>query len=191
MSQPPSRIDRERLVGHGALVVWLTGLSGAGKTTLARALESALHERGRLCAVLDGDEVRKGLNAGLGFSEEDRTENLRRIAEVARVLLDTGVIVIVAVISPGRAMREQARRIIGPSDTLEVHVRCPVDVCRARDVKGLYRDAAAGVVQQFTGVTAPYEPPESPDLVIDTDRTSLAEAACSLVQAVEARLGRP
>jgi adenylyl-sulfate kinase len=179
-----SRAHREKLLGQRARVIWLTGLSGAGKTTIARALDARLHAMGRLCAVLDGDVVRTGLNRGLGFSEEDRHENIRRIAEVARILMDTGVIAIVAVISPGKAMRQNARGIVGPSDFIEVFVRCPLEVCRQRDTKGLYKKAQAGQVAQFTGVSAPYEPPEAPDLVIDTDRVSIEEATELLLRAL-------
>lgn len=178
-----TRADRETLLGQRAGVLWLTGLSGSGKSTIARAAERKLHAAGRLCRVLDGDEIRTGLNRGLGFSESDRSENIRRIAEVARILLDTGVIVLVAVISPGAAMRAEARSIVGPRDFLEVFVRCPLELCRQRDVKGLYARAAAGAVPQFTGVSAPYEEPASPDLLIDTAETSVHESAMLLLDA--------
>lgn len=164
-------------------MLWLTGFSGSGKSTIARAAERKLHAAGRLCRVLDGDEVRRGLNRGLGFSQADRAENIRRIAEVARILVDTGVIVIVAVISPGAAMRADARSIIGPKDFLEVFVRCPLELCRERDVKGLYARAAAGGVSQFTGVSAPYEEPQAPDLVIDTSDAPVHESVLMLLEA--------
>jgi len=187
----PTRRDREILLGQNSHAIWLTGLSGAGKTTIARALEARLLAMGRLCAVLDGDVVRTGLNFGLGFSEQDRFENIRRIAEVARILVDAGVIALVAVISPGEAMRQNARRIIGPSDFVEVYVRCPIEVCRQRDTKGLYRKAQAGQVAQFTGVSAPYEPPEAPQLVIDTDHATVEQAASTVLQCVAGRLSAP
>ena len=181
------RADREALLGQRGVVVWLTGLSGSGKSTLARAAELALHDAGRYCVVLDGDEVRRGLNRGLGFSEEDRAENIRRIAEVARILLDAGAIVIVAVISPTRGMRRAAREIVGERDFVEVFVRCPLEVCRGRDVKGLYAHAASGRVAQFTGVTAPYEEPESPAVVIDTSSTPVETSIGILLEQVRLR----
>lgn len=183
----PQRSDREALLGQRGVVAWLTGLSGAGKSTLARAAERALHDAGRYCVVLDGDEIRRGLNRGLGYTEEDRAENIRRIAEVARLLLDAGAIVIVAVISPGREMRRVARQIVGEGDFVEVFVRCPVEVCRARDVKGLYAHAEAGQVAQFTGVTAPYEEPESPALVIDTASMPVEASSRVLLEQVRIR----
>jgi adenylylsulfate kinase len=193
MSEPPSlpqigRRDREQLLGQRAVVVWMTGLSGAGKSTLAHGLQARLHAEGRLSAVLDGDQVRAGLNAGLGFSEQDRGENIRRIAEVARILLDTGVIAIVAVISPSHAMRRHASAIIGEADFLEVFVSCPLEVCRTRDVKGLYSRAHAGQVPQFTGVGAPYEEPQSPQVVLRTDQLTVQAAVQVLAEAVAARL---
>jgi len=181
------RADREALLGQRGVVVWLTGLSGSGKSTLARAAELALHDAGRYCVVLDGDEVRRGLNRGLGFSEEDRAENIRRIAEVARILLDAGAIVIVAVISPTRSMRKAAREIVGERDFVEVFVRCPLEVCRGRDVKGLYAHAEAGRVAQFTGVTAPYEEPESAALVIDTASMPVEASSRNLLELVRSR----
>lgn len=182
-SPVPTRAERESLLGQRAGVLWLTGLSGSGKSTIARAAERKLHAAGRLCRVLDGDEIRSGLNRGLGFTESDRAENIRRIAEVARILVDTGVIVLVAVISPGLAMRADARRIVGPQDFLEVYVRCPLELCRQRDVKGLYARADSGAVPQFTGISAPYEEPTSPDLVIDTSNSPVHLSARSLLEA--------
>ncbi|MBI5533785.1 MAG: adenylyl-sulfate kinase [Deltaproteobacteria bacterium] len=184
------RADREKLLGQRGRVIWLTGLSGAGKTTIARAMDAHLHGMGRLCAVLDGDVVRTGLNRGLGFSEEDRHENIRRIAEVARILLDTGVIVLVAVISPAEAMRQNARKIVGAADFFEVYVRCSIEVCNQRDTKGLYKKAQAGQLKQFTGVSAPYEPPAAPDLIIDTDQMGVQQATEMLLGAV-GDLGAP
>lgn len=192
--EPPAhvtRADREKLLGQHACVVWLTGLSGSGKTTIARSLEVRLADAGRLSAVLDGDLIRTGLNRGLGFSEQDRQENIRRIAEVARLLIDTGVIAIVSVISPTEAMRDSARQIIGAGDLLLVYVRCPLEVCQQRDVKGLYGKARAGQLPQFTGIGAPYEPPRSPDIVIDTDRKSVQEAVDLLLAALADRQPAP
>ncbi|MCU0689867.1 MAG: adenylyl-sulfate kinase [Polyangiaceae bacterium] len=186
----PTRSARERLLGQRAVVVWLTGLSGAGKTTLGTELIKRLHAMGRLSTLLDGDELRRGLNSGLGFSDQDRQENIRRIAEAARLLLETGVIVVVAAISPTLKMRDNARRIVGAQDFVEVHVRCPVEVCEKRDVKGLYRRARAGQVPQFTGVSAPYETPPAPDLVLDTALTPVTGSAQTLLDAVVGRTAR-
>lgn len=183
------RSDNEALLSQRAVVVWLTGLSGAGKTTLANRLAEHLYACKRVCRVLDGDHVRSGLNYNLGFSEQDRHENIRRIAEVARLFLDTGIITIVAVISPMQAMRERARQIVGADDFLEVYVRCPLEVCEQRDVKGLYRKARAGQVAQFTGVQAPYEPPSAPELILDTHELSIDQATRYLVNAVAAKTG--
>lgn len=164
-----SRRDREALLGQRARTVWLTGLSGSGKSTLAKGLELRLTQAGRLCILLDGDNVRHGLNRDLGFSADDRRENIRRVAEVARLLNDAGVIVITAFISPYAADREMARGIIGDEAFREVHVATPLAVCERRDVKGLYAKARGGALTGFTGVDAPYEEPQSPYLRLDTD----------------------
>jgi adenylylsulfate kinase len=159
-----SRAQRRALLGHGAATLWFTGLSGSGKSTLAQAVEKRLVQR-RVCAyVLDGDNVRAGLNANLGFSPDDRSENIRRIGEVAKLFNDAGVIVLTAFISPYRADRERVRRILPAGDFIEVYVDAPLEVCEARDVKGLYRRARAGEIPEFTGVSAPYEPPLQPEL---------------------------
>ncbi len=170
-----TRECRERLNGHKSVVVWFTGLSGSGKSTLAHAVEEVLHRQGCRTFVLDGDNVRRGLCADLGFSPEDRRENLRRIAEMARLFLEAGVITLAAFISPMCADRERVKKIVGAENFLEVYVRCPVEVCEARDVKGMYRRARTGQIRDFTGISAPYEPPEAPALVVDTDRNDLAE----------------
>lgn len=171
--------DRQRLLGQSALTIWLTGLSASGKSTLAFALEHHLINMGRACYVLDGDNVRHGLNSNLGFSKEDRTENIRRIAEVAHLMNDAGLVVITSFISPYRNDRAMAKRIIGPVQFYEVYVSTPIDVCEQRDPKGLYRMAKAGKLTNFTGVSDPYEPPEAPDLadlVIDTSMLAVHEA---------------
>jgi adenylylsulfate kinase len=168
-------------------VAWLTGLSGAGKSTLARELEKGLRECGRPVVVLDGDELRRKLCAGLGYSPEDRAENIRRIAHVARLFLDSGFTVIVAVISPLRANRAAAREIIGPKNFLEIHVHCPLEVCRARDPKGLYAKADAGGVAGMTGLSAPYEPPRHPDLRVDTSLSTLEKEVESVLNLLEGR----
>lgn len=161
--------------------LWLTGLSGAGKTTLARTLAQALNDGGRRCAVLDGDALRCGLNRDLGFDPDERSENIRRTAEVARLMNDAGLVVVAALISPLRADRARAGAIVGSRRFMEIHVNTPQDVCEAADVKGLYRQARLGELAQFTGVSAPYEPPEAPRLAIDPLRMGLQPAVHQLL----------
>ncbi|MDD5247612.1 MAG: adenylyl-sulfate kinase [Rhodocyclaceae bacterium] len=177
---------REQLNGHRAVVVWFTGLSGAGKSTLAHAVEEALHVQGRRTFVFDGDNVRHGLCADLGFSPADRRENLRRIGEMARLFVDAGVIALTAFISPMRADRERVRQIVGPARFVEVFVSCPLEVCEQRDVKGMYRRARAGEIPEFTGVSAPYEAPEAPALVVDTSTMSLAQSVDLVLELLHA-----
>jgi adenylylsulfate kinase len=174
------------LLGQRALTIWLTGLSAAGKSTLAFALERELHEGGRACYVLDGDNVRHGLNSDLRFSPADRCENIRRIAEVARLMNDAGLIVITAFISPWRADRAAARAIIGEARFLEVHVATSLAVCEARDPKGMYARARRGELAEFTGISSPYEAPLAADLTLDMGQLTLAEAVGQLV----GRIGR-
>lgn len=173
--------DRESLLGQTALTIWLTGLSAAGKSTLAFALKRALVAEGCACYVLDGDNVRHGLNKNLGFSPDDRSENIRRIAEVARLMNDAGLIVITAFISPFISDREMARQIIGPDLFREVFVSTALEVCESRDPKGLYGKAREGKVAEFTGISSPYEELELPDLVIDTAQLSLDQAVSQLM----------
>jgi len=172
--------ERERMLGQKARTLWLTGLSAAGKSTLAFALERTLHDRGCACYVLDGDNVRHGLNRDLGFSLEHRSENLRRIAEVARLMNDAGLIVITAFISPRQADRASAQQIIGADRFLEVYVSTPLSVCEARDPKGFYGQARRGELAEFTGISSPYEAPARPALAIDTERISLTDAVAQL-----------
>ena len=179
--------DRAVLLGQQPLTIWLTGLSAAGKSTLAFALERQLIDRRRACYVLDGDNVRHGLNRDLGFSAQDRTENIRRIAEVARLLNDSGLIVITAFISPFRADRAMARDIVGADRIREVHVSTSLAVCESRDPKGLYGKARAGEIADFTGITSPYEAPLHPALRIDTAVLSLPQALTHLQNLVDAR----
>jgi adenylylsulfate kinase len=160
---------------------WLTGLSGAGKTTLARALEASLRARGGMVAVLDGDAVRTGLCRDLGFSAADRRENIRRVAEVAKLMNGAGLTVVCALVSPLRADRELARTVIGTDRFIEVHVATPLAVCEARDPKGLYKSARAGLLAQFTGVSAPYEEPAAPALVLDMGMLEIDEAVGRLL----------
>lgn len=173
--------QRQALFGQAPATIWLTGLSAAGKSTLAFALERELMAAGRACYVLDGDNVRHGLNRNLGFSPEDRSENIRRIAEVARLMNDAGLIVLTAFISPFRADREMARGIIGVERFREVHVSTSLAVCEARDPKGLYGKARAGAVAEFTGVSSPYEAPENPQLSLDTAALTPAESLARLM----------
>lgn len=168
-----TRERRERANGHRAVVVWFTGLSGAGKSTLAHAVEEALHMEGRRTFVLDGDNVRHGLCADLGFSLDDRRENLRRIGEMARLFVEAGTIALSAFISPMREDRERVRQTVGAENFVEVFVSCPLAVCEQRDVKGMYRRARAGEIKEFTGISSPYEAPEVPALTIDTSNTPL------------------
>ncbi len=180
-----TRADREKINGHKACTVWLTGLSGSGKSTIAVDLEKRLCERGVRTYILDGDNVRHGLNKNLGFSPEDRTENIRRIGEVAKLFTDAGVVALTAFISPYRADRDQVRKIIADGDFVEVHVDCPVDVCEQRDVKGLYKKARAGEIKEFTGISAPYEAPEKPELVVKTAGQSVEESSKQIIAYLE------
>jgi adenylylsulfate kinase len=179
--------DRARLLGHGAAVLWLTGLSGSGKSTLCRALEEALIKEGALATVLDGDNLRHGLNADLGFAPADRRENIRRVGEVARLLYEAGAIVLVAFISPYREDRDRARTLLPEGRFLEVHLATPLEVCEARDPKGLYQKAREGTIRGFTGIDAPYEAPEDPELSIDTSSGPLSESVAELLSALRAR----
>lgn len=174
------RVEREALLEQTPLTIWFTGLSAAGKSTLAYALERELVNAGRACYVLDGDNVRHGLSRNLGFSPEDRTENIRRIAEVARLMNDAGLIVLAAFISPYRVDRAMARDIIGADVFREVHVSTSLAVCEARDPKGLYSRARSGTVAEFTGVSSPYEPPVAPHLALDTGVLSMQDALALL-----------
>ncbi|MFS0758062.1 adenylyl-sulfate kinase [Noviherbaspirillum sp. 1P10PC] len=191
--QAPSvtRTARERLNGHRAIVIWFTGLSGAGKTTLANALEAELHRQGRRTLVLDGDNVRQGLCSDLGFSAKDRHENLRRVGEMARMTMEAGVITLAAFISPFEEDRARVRDIVGPENLFEIYVRCPLAVCETRDVKGLYRKARQGEISHFTGVSAPYEEPTSAHLVLDTSVLSASECVGRMLESLQSRLALP
>ena len=165
-----SRDDKEQLLKQRGMMLWFTGLSGSGKSTVAIALERELHSRGLLCRILDGDNIRSGINNNLGFSAEDRVENIRRIAEVGRLFVDTGIITIAAFISPNNQLREMAAEIIGKDDFVEVFVSTPLEECEKRDVKGLYAKAQCGEIKNFTGISAPFEAPEHPDITLDTSK---------------------
>ena len=176
------RSDKEQLLGQHGVMLWFTGLSGSGKTTICVALERELHRRGLLCRVLDGDNIRTGINSNLGFSQADRRENIRRIAEVGRLFVDTGIITLAAFISPTEELRTLARDIIGPADFKEIYVSTPLAVCEERDVKGLYAKARRGEVTHFTGISAPFEAPADPALTIDTSVCPLAESVDRLLR---------
>lgn len=167
-----TRADRERVNGHKGRVIWFTGLSGSGKSTVADALETELCAMGRHTYILDGDNVRQGLNKDLGFTDADRVESTRRIAEVAKLMMDAGLIVITAFISPFRGERNVARQLIGSENFVEVYISTPIDVCEQRDVKGLYRKARSGLLPNMTGLTSPYEAPVHPDIELDCSRLS-------------------
>ena len=182
-----SRAEREALLRHRAVTLWFTGLSGSGKSTLARALERALVARGVLAYVLDGDNVRHGLNSDLGFAPADRVENIRRIGEVARLMNDAGVLVLTAFISPYREDRARARALLPPGAFLEVFVDAPLELCERRDPKGLYRKARAGEIAEFTGVSAPYESPDAPELRVATGTRPLDACVADLLGFLESR----
>ena len=170
------RQAKEWLLRQNSRVIWLTGLSGAGKTTIARQFEIELNKRGYLTQILDGDNVRTGINNNLGFSEDDRFENIRRIAEVSKLFLDCGIICINSFISPTKKIRQMARDIIGNENFIEVYVNASLAVCEKRDTKGLYQKARAGEIRNFTGIDAPFEPPEHPDIELKTDTPTIAES---------------
>jgi len=172
-----SKEDREDFLRQNGIVLWFTGLSGSGKSTLAREIEKKLFAAGHLSYVLDGDNIRFGLNKNLGFSPADRAENIRRIGEVAKLFADAGVITLTAFISPYRADRDTARGLLKEGEFIEVFVKCPVLECEKRDTKGLYKKARAGEIKEFTGISAPYEEPVSPEIVLDTALLALDEAA--------------
>ena len=181
-----TRDDREKLNSHKAAVLWFTGLSGSGKSTLAHAVENALFDRGCRTYVLDGDNIRHGLNKNLGFSPEDRTENIRRIGEVAKLFNDAGVMALTAFISPYRQDRDEAREISGDS-FIEVYAKCALDICEERDPKGLYKKARAGEIPEFTGISAPYEEPENAELVVDTGVSSLDDCVIQVLDYLKER----
>lgn len=178
------REEKETLLKQHSVMVWFTGLSGSGKSTVAIALERELHQLGLLCRILDGDNIRSGINNNLGFSPEDRVENIRRIAEVSKLFIDTGVITIAAFISPNNELREMASSIIGKENFLEIYVNTPIEECERRDVKGLYAKARRGEIKDFTGVSAPFEAPEHPALSLDTSVLSLEESVNKLLELI-------
>jgi len=182
-----TRERREKLNGHKAVALWFTGLSGAGKSTVAHALEEHLHQLGCRTFVFDGDNVRHGLCSDLGFSADDRTENLRRIGEMVKLFTEAGVIALTAFISPFVKDRERVRNLLPHGDFLEIYCRCSLAVCEQRDVKGLYKRARAGEVKEFTGISSPYEEPVNPELVLDTDRHELEECVRQVLEMLRER----
>ncbi len=182
------RESKEELLKQRSKVIWLTGLSGAGKTTLAKHLEAALFTRGYLTQILDGDNIRTGINSNLGFSNQDRLENIRRIAEVSKLFMQCGVITINCFISPTEDIREIAREIIGRNDFIEIYVNSPLNICEARDVKGLYSRARKGEIKNFTGIDSPFDPPQNFDIEIRTDMISIEESVKRLLDLVIPRI---
>ena len=179
-----TRSDKEQLLGQRGVMVWFTGLSGSGKSTVALGVERELHKRGILCRILDGDNIRSGINKNLGFSADDRKENIRRIAEIGKLFVDTGVVTLSAFISPTNESRRMASEIIGADDFREVYVSTPLEVCEQRDVKGLYARARRGEIKDFTGVSAPFEVPEHPALTLDTSVLTLEESVNKVLELI-------
>lgn len=181
------RNDKENLLGQRGLVIWLCGLSGSGKSTIANAAERVLHQQGRFTTILDGDNLRTGLNANLGFSDDDRLENVRRIAEVAKVFVSQGIITFVSAITPRGELRDMARGILG-DDLFEIYVKASYEACEQRDVKGLYAKAARGEIAHFTGKDGSFEAPSNPDLVLDTESSTIEDAAFELLEAIREKI---
>jgi len=181
------RQDKENLLGQRGLVVWLYGLSGSGKSTIANAAERVLHQQGRFTTILDGDNLRTGLNVNLGFSDEDRLENIRRVSEVAKVFVSQGVITFVSAITPRGELRDLARGLLG-GDLFEVYVKASYQACEKRDVKGLYAKAARGEIAHFTGKDGSFEPPQNPNLTLNTETTSIEDATFELLEAIRGRI---
>ena len=179
-----TRSDKEQLLGQRGVMVWFTGLSGSGKSTVALGVEREVHKRGILCRILDGDNIRSGINKNLGFSADDRKENIRRIAEIGKLFVDTGVVTLSAFISPTNEFRRMASGIIGADDFREVYVSTPLEVCEQRDVKGLYARARRGEIKDFTGVSAPFEVPEHPALTLDTSVLTLEESVNKVLELI-------
>lgn len=178
------RKDKEDLLHQHSVMIWFTGLSGSGKSTLAIALERELQNRGLLCRILDGDNIRSGINNNLGFTAENRVENIRRIAEIGKLFVDTGVITIAAFISPNNELREMASNIIGKENFVEVYISTPIEECEKRDVKGLYAKARRGEIKNFTGISAPFEAPQDAALSIDTSKHSVKESVDMLLDLI-------
>jgi len=177
--------ERESLLKQKGVVLWFTGLSGSGKSTIANEVANQLHLRGRLAYVLDGDNIRHGLNKDLAFSPEDRNENIRRISEVANLFADAGLIAITAFISPYRSYRNFCRELVGKGRFIEIYTKASIETCEKRDTKGLYKKAKAGIIKDFTGINAPYEEPENPELIIDTNKETIEESTEKVLKKLE------
>ena len=186
-SRQLAREDKEKLLGQRGAVVWLYGMSGSGKSTIANAAEKVLHQQGRMTTILDGDNLRTGLNQHLGFSDDDRRENIRRVAHVAKIFAQQGIVTLVSVITPRQELRDLARDIIG-SDYYEVFVKASYDLCEKRDVKGLYAKAATGEIENFTGKDSQFEEPTKPDLIIETEGQEVADSVTTLLDAVHSKI---
>lgn len=180
-----TKTERRKLNNHKSCVVWFTGLPSSGKSTIASEVEHQLYNRGIRTYLLDGDNVRHGLNSNLGFSPQDREENIRRIGEAARLFVDAGMITFVAFISPYSKDRERARKLLEDDEFIEVYVKCPVEVCEQRDPKGQYQKAKKGEIKEFTGVSAPYEEPLNPEIILETDRLSVDESVIKIIRFLE------
>ena len=183
-----TRQDKESLLGQRGIMIWFTGLSGSGKSTVAMGVERELHAQGILCRILDGDNVRAGINNNLGFSAEDRIENIRRIAEIGKLFVQTGVVTLACFVSPTNDIRQMAREIVGEEDFLEVYISTPIEECERRDVKGLYARARKGEVKNFTGISAPFEATVRPDIAIDTSKIPLEESVRTLTELIIKRV---
>lgn len=177
-----SKVDRQVNNGHKSFILWFTGLSGSGKSTVANALAKMLFQQGIQTYVLDGDNIRQGLNQDLGFSDKERKENIRRIGEVAKLFVDSGQVVITAFISPFKEDRETVRKLVEEDEFVEVYIKCPLEICEKRDPKGLYQKARRGKIKQFTGIDAPYEPPEKPEILLDTEKYSVEECVSQIME---------
>lgn len=182
-----TRQNRESLNGHRSVILWFTGLSGSGKSTLSHAVEDTLYQRGCRTFVIDGDNVRHGLCADLGFSDQDRVENIRRVGEIAKLFTEAGIITLTAFISPFRADRDRVRSLVPATDFIEIYCDCPLEICEQRDVKGLYKRARAGEIKEFTGISSPYEAPEKPDLVVQTGTQALENCVTEIMTLLEQR----
>jgi adenylylsulfate kinase len=182
-----TKLERQRLNRHRSVVLWFTGLSGSGKSTLAHQLEEDLFKKAVRTYVLDGDRIRMGLNRDLGFSAEDREENIRRIGEVAKLFVDAGFVVLTAFISPYRRDRAIVRSLLEPSEFVEIYVKCPLEICEQRDTKGLYEKARLGILKQFTGIDDPYEEPENPEIVLETDKMGVEECVLRILAFLKAK----
>jgi len=182
-----TRDRRNQQNNHKSVVLWFTGLSGSGKSTLAHAVEEELYQMGCRTFVLDGDNVRHGLNGDLSFSDKDRKENLRRVGEVSKLFIEAGAIVLAAFISPFREERRKVRSMMPHGDFIEIYVDCPIEVCESRDVKGLYQKARDGEINQFTGISSPYEPPESQELTVNTGQETLKESTTKILRLLNER----